>query len=321
MKKDVVFEKANKPFPMIIGFIGIVLAIVLLIARLNLIAVVNVAFMCIVAALTIIGAIFCKKVYKWFIVGYGASAIGIFLYFLIWGADAGFGAFSSGKTGWSSADNPLFAGEGSFLTRLAGGILLLLPCIIAVVLLVLVAKKNFKKAGVHKLLTSVLSLVLAGTTVIYVLTMNLRAEPNVERLWEGHDDYLDGVDKAKEGSPNVLFILMDDMGYADTSLNGAIYDTPNMDRIGEEGLNFDNFYSSYSVCSPARFALMTGRYPFRGYADNVIYPTYDTLSPFAQTRIFNSIEMGNNCDGMLGDEITLAEVFQNAGYNLSLIHI
>ena len=315
MRNGIIYDKSGKPFPQLMGIVGVVLAIALLVARLNLLAVVNVAFMCIIAACTIIGAIFCKKVYKWFIIGYCAPAISIFIYFLVWGADAGFGAFSTGKTGWSSADNPLFSGEGSFLTRLGGGLLLLLPCIVAVILLVIVAKKNFKKVGLHKFLTSVLSLVLAGTTVLYVLTMNLRAEPNVERLWEGHDDYLDGVDKVKKGSPNVLFILMDDMGYGDTSLNGAIYDTPNMDRIGEEGLNFDNFYSSYSVCSPARFALMTGRYPFRGYADNVIYPTYDTFSPFAQTRIFNSIEMGNNCDGMLGDEITLAEIFQNAGYN------
>ncbi len=315
MKKDIIFEKGNKPFPLIVGIIGIVLALALLIARLNIIAVVNVGFMCIVAALTIIGVIFCKKVYKWFIVGYGASAAGIFLYFLIWGADAGWGAFSSGKTGWSSADNPLFAGPGNFLTRLAGGILLLLPCIIAMVALVTVAVKKFQKVGLHKFITSLLSIVLAGTTVLYVLTMNLRAKPNVDSLQEGHDDYLDGVDKVKKGTPNVLFILMDDMGYADTSLNGAIYNTPNMDRIGEEGLNFENFYSSYSVCSPARFALMTGRYPFRGYADNVIYPTFDTFSPFASTRIFNSIEMGNNCDGMLGDEVTLAEVFKAAGYN------
>jgi len=108
---------------------------------------------------------------------------------------------------------------------------------------------------------------------------------------------------------------MDDLGWGDISLNGAIYDTPNIDSIGEDGVCFDNFYSSYSVCSPARFSLMTGRYPFRGYADNVIYPTQQTLSPFASTRLFNSIEMGNNCDGMLGDEITIAEVFQNAGYN------
>ncbi len=315
MKKDVIFEKGNKPFPLIIGILGIALAIALLIARLNFVAVVNVAFMCIVAALIIIGTIFCKKIYKWFVVGYSAPAIGIFLYFLIFGADAGWGAFSSGKTGWSSADNPLFAGTGNFFTRLAGGLLLLLPCIIAMVLLVVFAVKKFKKIGLHKVVTSLLSILLAGTTVLYVLTMNLRAKPNVDSLQKGHDDYLDGVDKVKKDNPNVLFILMDDMGYADTSLNGAIYETPNMDRIGEEGLNFDNFYSSYSVCSPARFALMTGRYPFRGYADNVLYPTQDTFSPFAATRIFNSIEMGNNCDGMLGDEITIAEIFQNAGYN------
>ena len=109
--------------------------------------------------------------------------------------------------------------------------------------------------------------------------------------------------------------MMDDLGYGDVSLNGAIYDTPNIDSIGENGLNFTNFYSAYSVCSPARFAALTGRYPYRGYADNVIYPTVQTISPFAQTRIFNSIEMGNNADGMLGDEITMAEAFKAAGYN------
>lgn len=315
MKNKTLSEKALKPFPIIISAIGVILALTLNIMRLNLLAVVNVAFMCIVSACIFIGVIFCKKLYKWFLVGYGASAVGIFIYFLIWGADAGFGAFSSGKAGWTSAVNPLFAGEGNFFTRLGGGLLLLLPCITAVALLILCVRKLNCKVVIQRIVTSFLSILLAGTTVFYVLTMNLRAEPNVVRLWEGHDDYLNGVNKVKKGSPNVLFILMDDMGYGDTSLNGAIYDTPNMDRIGEEGLNFDNFYSSYSVCSPARFALMTGRYPFRGYADNVIYPTVDTLTPFAQTRIFNSIEMGNNCDGMLGDEITIAEVFKNAGYN------
>ncbi len=314
MKKNLKFEN-GKIFPKIVGIVGIILAIALLILRVNIVAVINVAYMCIVSALIAIGVIFCKKLYKWFCVGYSVPALSIYLYFLIFGADAGFGAFSTGKTGWKSAENLLFSGEGSFLTRLAGGGLLLLPCIIAITLLIVVAKKTFKKESAHKIATAFISLILCGTTVLYVLTMNLRAEPNVDRLWEGHDDYLDGVNKVKKDNPNVLFILMDDMGYGDTSLNGAIYDTPNMDRIGEEGLNFDNFYSSYSVCSPARFALMTGRYPFRGYADNVIYPTYDTLSPFAQTRIFNSIEMGNNCDGMLGDEVTIAEVFQNAGYN------
>lgn len=317
MKKGIIFDKSKKIFPIIVMAIGIVLALALFIMRLNLVAVVNVAYMCIVVALTILGILFFKKLYLWNFIGYGVSGLAIVLYYAIWGADAGFGAFSSGKAGWSSAANALLAGakDYNFFVRLGGNLLLILPCIIAILALFFVGKKQFAKKGVHFAVTSLLSLVLAGTTIFYVLTMNLRSHPNVDRLWDGHDDYLDGVDKAKEGSPNVLFILMDDMGWGDTSLNGAIYDTPNMDRIGEEGLNFDNFYSSYSVCSPARFSLMTGRYPFRGYADNVMYPTIDTLSPFASTRLFNSIEMGANCDGMLGDEITIAEVFQNAGYN------
>lgn len=315
MKKGISFESARKPFPFVIGIIGIVLAVVLQILRLNLVAVVNVAFMCIVSAITIVGVLAFKKVYKWLVIGYSAPAIGIYLYYLIWGADAGWGAFISGKLGWSSAEHPLFAGPGNFFTRLAGGIILLLPIIVSMVLLVIIARKTFEKKPLHYFLTSGISLLLAGSTVFYVLTMNLRSDPNVMRLWKGHDDYLDGVDPAKKDSPNVLFILMDDMGYGDTSLNGAIYETPNMDSIGENGLNFENFYSCYSVCSPARFGLMTGRYPFRGYADNVIYPTTSTLIPLAQTRIFNSIEMGNNVDGMLGDEITIAEVLQSAGYN------
>lgn len=318
MKKGIVFDKSKKIFPMILMAIGIVLALALLIMRLNIVAVVNVAYMCIVVAFMMLGIFIFKKLYIWNFITYAINGLAIVLYFSIWGADAGFGAFlGSGKAGWSTVDNPLIAGNDNFnfFVRFAGNILIILPCILALLALFFVGKKQFKKKGAHVVVTSIISLILAATSSFYVITMNLRAQPNVERLWEGHDDYLNKVDKNTENKPNVLFVLMDDLGWADISLNGGDFATPNIDRIGEEGVNFDNFYSSYSVCSPARFSLMTGRYPFRGYADNVIYPTFDTLSPFASTRIFNSIEMGNNCDGMLGDEITIAEVFQNAGYN------
>lgn len=317
MKNGITFDKSKKVFPMILTAISIVLALSLLIMRLNIVAVVNVAFMCIVSAIIILGIFIFKKLYIWNFIGYGINALAIVLYFSIWGADAGFGAFTSGKVGWSSLENGLFAGADNynFFVRLGGNLLIILPCIILLAALFFVGKKQFRKKGLHSVVTSAISILLAGTSAFYVITMNLRAVPNVDRLWEGHNDYLKNVDKVTEGKPNVLFILMDDLGYGDISLNGAIYDTPNIDSIGEDGVTFDNFYSGYSVCSPARFSLMTGRYPFRGYADNVIYPTVQTLSPLATTRIFNSIEMGNNADGMLGDEITIAEVFQNAGYN------
>ena len=318
MKKGIIFDKSKKAFPMIVMAIGIVLALALQIMRLNIVAIVNVAFMCIVVAFMMLGIFIFKKLYVWNFITYGINALSIVLYYAIWGADAGFGAWlSGGKAGWKSVEHALVSGSDNFnfLVRLGGNLLLLLPCIIMFTALLIVGKKQWEKKGAHVIVTSIISVLLAGTSAFYVITMNYRSEPNVERLWDGHNDYLDGVDEESKGKPNVLFIMMDDLGWGDISLNGAIYDTPNIDRIGEEGVNFDNFYSSYSVCSPARFSLMTGRYPFRGYADNVIYPTFDTLSPFASTRIFNSIEMGNNCDGMLGDEITIAEVFQNAGYN------
>ncbi len=315
MKKKIELDTGKKVFPLILMCIGIALALALLIGRLNIIAVVCVAFNCIMAALITLSLIIKKKVYAPMVFAYAAASIGVAAYYVIWGADAGFGAFTSGLAGFASADHPLLTGEGNFFTRLLGNILLVLPTGLSLWGLFFVAKKSFNKNSLKMALAGVMSVLLLGTSVCYVLFMNLRSKPNTQRLWNGHDDYLNGVDKnANEQSPNVLFVMMDDLGYGDVSLNGAIYETPNIDSIGENGLNLTNFYSAYSVCSPARFAALTGRYPYRGYADNVIYPTVDTLTPFAQTRIFNSIEMGNNADGMLGDEITMAETFKAAGY-------
>ena len=315
MKNKIQLDTGKKVFPLILMGLGVAVMLATLIARLNLVCLVAVVYCCIMAAVMVLSLIAKNKVYAPMVLGYAAASLGIVLYFIIWGADAGFGAFTSGLAGFSSADHPLLTGEGNFFTRLLGNILLVLPSAASLWGLFFIAKKEFKKNGTKTALSGVFGVLLIATTVIYVLTMNLRSQPNTERLWEGHDDYLDKIDDAKSDNPNVLIVMMDDLGYGDVSLNGAIYDTPNIDSIGENGLNFENFYSSYSVCSPARFAALTGRYPYRGYADNVIYPTVDTISPFAATRLFNSFEMGANVDGMLGDEITIAEVFQNAGYS------
>ena len=314
MENKFSLDKSKKVFPIILMVVGLGIMVAQLVTRQNIVGLVSLLYCCIMSAVILLSLIIKKKVYLPMVLGYAFSFIGLYLFHVIWGADAGFGAFCSGLAGWSSADNALFAGEGSILTRLAGNFLLGLPAIASLLGLFFVAKKNGMKSCAKGALSAVLSVLLMASSVLAVLTGNLRSKPVADRLWDGHDDYLDGVDENTQGKPNVLLILMDDMGYGDTSLNGAIYETPNMDSIGENGLNFENFYSSYSVCSPARFAALTGRYPYRGYADNVIYPTVSTFSPFAQTRVYNSFEMGNNVDGMMGDEITIAEVFQQAGY-------
>lgn len=314
MENKISLDKSKKVFPIILMVIGLGIMVAQLATRQNLVGLVSLLYCCIMSAVMFLSLIIKKKVYLPMVLGYAFSFIGLYLFHVIWGADAGFGAFCSGLAGWSSVENPLFAGEGSILTRIAGNLILGLPAIASLLGLVFVAKKNCNKGGLKTFASALLSVLLMASSVLAVLTGNLRTKPVTDRLWDGHDDYLDNVDSNTQGKPNVLVIMMDDMGYGDTSLNGAIYDTPNMDSIGENGLNFENFYSSYSVCSPARFAALTGRYPYRGYADNVIYPTVSTFSPFAQTRVYNSFEMGNNVDGMMGDEITIAEVFQQAGY-------
>jgi len=64
--------------------------------------------------------------------------------------------------------------------------------------------------------------------------------------------------------PNFIFIMADDLGFADVSCYGQRdYSTPNIDRLALEGLRFTQAYSNSAVCSPTRTALMTGRYQYR----------------------------------------------------------
>jgi len=62
--------------------------------------------------------------------------------------------------------------------------------------------------------------------------------------------------------PNILFILIDDMGWKDLSCTGSsFYETPNIDRLAAEGMQFANAYASCPVCSPTRASVLTGKYP------------------------------------------------------------
>lgn len=295
MEKGMSINFKIRVFPVIIGAFGVLLMLALWIVRLNLIAVISALYCCIVSALLFLGTVTRKRINIWYFYGYVAASFGITMYYIVWGADASFGM------------------------RLLSNIGLALPSFIVILFLYYVSLYVKK----HRQVTAAvcLSVALILTSVVYALTMNLKSKPKVFSLQKGHDEYLAGVDadKTKANSPNVLFILMDDLGYGDISRYGAIFDTPNIDSIADNGLYFENFYATYSVCSPSRFAAMTGRYPYRGYADNVMYPTEKCFVPFSMTRHYNSFELGNNVDGMLGDEITVAETFKAAGYNTGAI--
>ena len=64
--------------------------------------------------------------------------------------------------------------------------------------------------------------------------------------------------------PNVVVIFADDLGYGDLSCYGATkLKTPNIDRLAKQGRRFTDAHSASAVCTPSRYALLTGEYPFR----------------------------------------------------------
>jgi len=72
------------------------------------------------------------------------------------------------------------------------------------------------------------------------------------------------VSRAQAAKPNIVFIMADDLGYADVSCYGQRdYATPNVDRLAIEGLKFTQGYSNSASCSPTRTGLITGRYQMR----------------------------------------------------------
>ncbi len=100
---------------------------------------------------------------------------------------------------------------------------------------------------------------------------------------------------AKEKSPNVVLILMDDMGYGDLSCYGALeYKTPNLDQMAKEGIRFTNFLAPEAVCSASRAGLLTGCYPNRIGISGALFP---------DSRI-----------GLNAEETTMAELFRQKGY-------
>lgn len=82
---------------------------------------------------------------------------------------------------------------------------------------------------------------------------------------------------AKE-RPNIVFILADDLGWGDLSIDGQKnYQTPYLDQLARDGIRFNQAYSDSPVCTPTRIGFFTGRYPGRLAIGN-----YEPLLSFQQ---------------------------------------
>tara|TARA_Y100001934_G_scaffold279951_1_gene385240 strand:+ start:12231 stop:13646 length:1416 start_codon:yes stop_codon:yes gene_type:complete len=105
--------------------------------------------------------------------------------------------------------------------------------------------------------------------------------------------------------PNLIVVMVDDMGYAGLSCFGNPYfKTPELDRMAREGMRFTDFHSSGTVCSPTRAGLLTGRYQQRAGIEAVVHP-YSTHPEHRK--------------GLKLSETTFAEVLKEAGYVTGMV--
>lgn len=71
--------------------------------------------------------------------------------------------------------------------------------------------------------------------------------------------------------PNIVLIYLDDLGYGDVSSYGATaFETPNIDKLANEGVKFTRGYASSATCTPSRFAILTGTYPWKNSSAKIL---------------------------------------------------
>jgi len=117
---------------------------------------------------------------------------------------------------------------------------------------------------------------------------------------------------ALEARPNVLFILVDDYGIADVSIEGStFYETPNIDQLARSGMRFTQGYSACCVCSPSRASILLGQYPPRhGITDWIGEAVGEEFARERHTKLLVPDYVRN----LPATATTLAESLKQAGY-------
>ncbi|MEL0005338.1 MAG: sulfatase, partial [Opitutales bacterium] len=116
-----------------------------------------------------------------------------------------------------------------------------------------------------------------------------------------------GFCQVEAKKPNIVFFLVDDLGWADVGCYGSkFHETPAIDQLAKEGIRFDNAYSTCHVCSPSRASILTGKYPARTNLTEWLGGRPE--------RDYEPLHHGEKLTALPDEEVTLAETLKSHGY-------
>lgn len=133
------------------------------------------------------------------------------------------------------------------------------------------------------------------------------------------------ISNPPETKPNVLFFLVDDLGWMDVGYNGSdFYETPNIDALANEGVRFMRAYAASCVCSPIRSSILIGKHPARTKHTDYFgapqpfqesHPAYNSKGhPLHSEGQPNKFLPAKYIDRVALEEVTIAEELKNEGY-------
>lgn len=146
------------------------------------------------------------------------------------------------------------------------------------------------------------------------------AEPEfggkIGRSYEESEEWWADPVRPQEDAPNILILLLDDVGFAQIGSFGGLIETPNIDKLAKNGLRFNNFHTT-ALCSPSRATLMAGRYPHTiGLGSHALtamgFPGYNAIVPESAKSVANYLQTAGYVNYALGkwDHTPLYEVSQ-----------
>jgi arylsulfatase A-like enzyme len=116
-----------------------------------------------------------------------------------------------------------------------------------------------------------------------------------------NDENVQSAHQKSNIKPNIVFIYMDDLGYGDLGVYGATaFKTPNIDKMAAEGLRFTRGYASSATCTPSRFAILTGTYPWKNKNAKILPGTAPLIIDTAQVTLPKALKANGYQTAVVG---------------------